>query len=192
MNSEPLADYKEENKKSKEHFKTPLEFAKWRVNELLKPVAGGIINETIDVIIELVNGILGQHIENDSKQWGKDFEQFEMDATIPLQERPIISRILAWLRRGITFLISSISLFPGLPGKYRRILMPIIIYGGLFAGTLGAFGEYNFNIYRLLALLLLYIISYTELTYGWFCILFLIGIGIEIGVIVLQMESEES
>ena len=57
------------------HYKTPLEFAKWRVNELKKPQQSGIINETIDIVIQLVSGILGQYNSNgDTDGWFKRFD----------------------------------------------------------------------------------------------------------------------
>ena len=57
------------------HYKTPLEFAKWRVNELKKPQQSGIINETIDTVIQLVSGILGQYNSNgDTDGWFKRFD----------------------------------------------------------------------------------------------------------------------
>jgi hypothetical protein len=182
MSTTPAVDYKEANK---EHYKTPLAFAEWRVNELKKPVAGGIINETIDAIIELVNGILGQHIENDTQSWGHNFEQFE-DMTLPRNKR-----IMSWVLRWPLNLASVLSLFPGLSGNVRRVIMPVIIYIAIILATVIE-DYYYYNIYRILALLLLYIISYTELTYGRFCIIFLLGIAIEILVIAYQSGDEES
>jgi hypothetical protein len=204
-------------------YKTPLAFAEWRVNEFKKPVEGGIINETIDATIELVNGILGQYISIESKKlpagegnerqqgqrpwwakqgkWGEDVQQFEegrgIFALVVLKFVRVIFFLLGLFFRGgllkriIGVLLSIISFFWGyLPDDWRRVAMPIFIYICLFGGTLGA--EYNYNIYRLLALLLLYIISYTELTYGKFCILFLLGIALEISVIAFQSIDEES
>jgi len=178
--------------KSDPHYDTPVAFAKWRINEFKKPVRGGIINETIDTAIEFVNSILGQYIENDTHSWGHKFEQFE-DGDMAL--RPYNRKMSIFLR-GLRLIPQGFSIFalaPGAPGNIRRIIMPIILYIGLCVGTIGLFGgEYIFNIYRLLALLLLYVISYTELTYWWFCLVFLIGIGFEIVFIVLQSVSEES
>jgi hypothetical protein len=180
-------------------YKTPLAFAEWRVNELKKPVACGIINETIDAIIELVNGILGQYISIESKegswhnkrQWGQDFKQFEGDNTVPFLERKK-SLVLMSLRKFFGFFLSITAFFPGyLPDDLRRVFMPFFIYIFLYVTTYAS-KEYNFNIYRLLALLLLYIISYTELTYGRFCILFVIGIICETVLIICQSIDEES
>lgn len=153
------------------HYKTPLEFAKWRVNELKKPQQAGIVNETIDTVIQIVNGILGQYIEDDSQSWGHDSIQFEDHA------KNKVLRWFLWSVRWIPKLISVIALAPGLHGNTRRVIIPCIIYGTLIGVTLGS--ESNYNTYRLLALLLLYIISYTELKYLGFMVIFVVSITFE-------------
>jgi hypothetical protein len=132
------------------HYETPLEFAKWRVNELKKPQQSGIINEKIDTVIQLVSGILGQYNRD-----GGDRE-FDGISTSSLYQSD-------WFVKKI--------------GNIRRVIVPFIIYVTLIGVTFGS--ESNYNTYRLLALLLLYIISYTELKYVWFMIIFLGSIALE-------------
>ena len=43
------------------HYKTPLAFAKWRVDELKKPRSAGTINNIIDAMVSIFLGVLGQH-----------------------------------------------------------------------------------------------------------------------------------
>jgi cation transport ATPase len=123
-------------------------FAQDRMNKLKKPITTGVINNTIDTIIRLVNGFLGQSNDNQ------------------------------------------------LSNNVMGVIVPFAIYVGLIVVTFGSniwfSRKFNFNIYRILALLVLYIISYTELKKMQFFVFFLLGIGFEIWFIVLQYRSVES
>jgi hypothetical protein len=180
------------------HYKTPLEFAKWRVNELQKPQQSGIINETIDTVIQIVNGILGQYNRDggdrqfddgglNSALWSNFWEKGR-------KLNPIVRFLfgLATLVAALILFVSNIiRLIPGIftsslyqsdwfitkVGNVGRVIVPLIIYVTLFGVTLGS--ESNYNIYRLLALLLLYIISYTELKYLGFMVIFVVSITFE-------------
>jgi hypothetical protein len=81
-------------------------------------------------------------------------------------------------------------------GNVLRVIVPSAIYVSLIIVTIGNnawfSGKLNFNIYRILALMLLYIISYSELNYLKFLTIFLLGIVFEMVFIILQMGSEES
>lgn len=43
------------------HYKTPLAFAEWRIDELKKPRSAGTINNVIDAMVSIFLGVLGQH-----------------------------------------------------------------------------------------------------------------------------------
>mgnify|MGYP006974186783 CR=1 FL=1 len=82
-------------------------------------------------------------------------------------------------------------------GNYEKVIVPLIIYTTLIVVTVGSempwfHRRYNFNIYRLLTLLLVYIISYTELKYFGFMAIFLASIGVEIWLIIQQKGRVES
>ena len=82
-------------------------------------------------------------------------------------------------------------------GNFGKVIVPLIIYITLIVVTVGSempwfHRRYNFNIYRLLTLLLVYIISYTELKYLGFILLFLASIGVEIWLIIQQKGRVES
>jgi len=208
-------------KKDDPHYKTPLEFAKWRVNELQKPQQAGIVNETIDTVIQIVNGILGQFNRDSGESKVRNqtvFEQFDNDGVMRILSEEY--KKLHWMgvdfwsrirNIGVVCLIfigfiiagffNLIRFFLGIFtssliksdwlvtliksdwlvkefGNVGRVIVPLIIYGTLFIVTLGS--ESNYNTYRLLALLLLYIISYTELKYLGFMVIFVVSIVLEI------------
>jgi hypothetical protein len=176
------------------HYKTPLEFAKWRVNELKKPQQSGIINETIDTVIQIVNGILGQYNRD---RRGREFDDGGLNSALwsNLSRKTSITWWLVSLPTLVAALILFVSniirFIPGIFnsssyqaewfvtrfGNVGRVIVPLIIYVTLFGLTFGS--ESNYIIYRLLALLLLYIISYTELKYVWFMFIFLCSIAFE-------------
>lgn len=176
------------------HYKTPLEFAKWRVNELKKPQQSGIINETIDTVIQIVNGILGQYNRD---RRGREFDDGGLNSALwsNLSRKTSITWWLVLLptlvAAMILFVSNIIRFIPGIFnsssyqaewfvtrfGNIGRVIVPLIIYVTLFGLTFGS--ESNYIIYRLLALLLLYIISYTELKYVWFMFIFLVSIAVE-------------
>jgi len=190
------------------HFETPLSFAEWRINELKKPQPSGIVNETIASIIELVNGILGQYsgysgysMNNEldeggvvvlltrkikelfGSSWGWDI--FYKLLMIPLLFiMLVIVIIINIIRWGVSIFTSSFIQFDAAIekfGNFGKVIVPLIIYA---SGLLIAFtSEYNFNIYRLLVLLLVYIISYSELKYLGFIVIFLASIVFEIVLI---------
>jgi hypothetical protein len=51
-------------RKDDPHYKTPLAFAEWRVDELKKPRSAGTINNIIDAMVSIFLGLLGQHRTN--------------------------------------------------------------------------------------------------------------------------------
>ena len=51
-------------RKDDPHYKTPLAFAEWRVDELKKPRSAGTINNIIDAMVSIFLGVLGQHRTN--------------------------------------------------------------------------------------------------------------------------------
>tara|TARA_Y100000389_G_scaffold183983_1_gene201988 strand:- start:1285 stop:1905 length:621 start_codon:yes stop_codon:yes gene_type:complete len=188
------------------HFQTPLSFAEWRINELKKPQPSGIVNETIASIIELVNGILGQYsgysmnnkldeggvvvlLQKKIKKlfgssWGWDsfYKLLMIPLLLIMWFIVIIINIIRW---GVSIFTSSfiqldaaIKMF----GNFGKVIVPLIIYTSGLLITLTS--EYNFNIYRLLALLLVYIISYSELKYLGFIVIFVLSIGFEIGLLI--------
>lgn len=187
------------------HFKTPLSFVEWRINELQKPQPAGIVNETIASIIELVNGILGQYsgysgnnkldeggvmvllIEEIKKlcwsSWGFNFVYKVL--MIPLLAAMLVFvGIINIIRTVVGMFTSSFIQFDAAIekfGNFGKVIVPLIIYasGLIIALT----SKYNFNIYRLLALLLVYIISYSELKYLGFIAIFLVSIVFEIVLI---------
>ena len=62
-----LKDLNEQRKiirKGDPHYKTPLAFAEWRVDELKKPRSAGTINNIIDAMVSIFLGLLGQHRTN--------------------------------------------------------------------------------------------------------------------------------
>jgi len=62
-----LKDLNEQRKIIREndpHYKTPLAFAEWRVDELKKPRSAGTINNIIDAMVSIFLGVLGQHRTN--------------------------------------------------------------------------------------------------------------------------------
>jgi len=62
-----LKDLNEQRKiirKGDPHYKTPLAFAEWRVDELKKPRSAGTINNIIDATVSIFLGVLGQHRTN--------------------------------------------------------------------------------------------------------------------------------
>jgi len=185
------------------HYKTPLEFAKWRVNELQKPQQAGIVNETIASIIVLVNGILGQFNRDSGESKVRNqtvFEQFDNDGVmrILIEEykkldwslgfwsypRNLGVGVLIGIGCLIALFFNLIRFFLGIFtssliksdwlvtkfGNVGRVIVPLIIYFTLIG---------NYNTYRLLALLLLYIISYTELKYLGFMVIFVVSITFE-------------
>ena len=188
------------------HFQTPLSFAEWRINELKKPQPSGIVNETIASIIELVNGILGQYsgysmnnkldeggvvvlLQKKIKKlfgssWGWDsfYKLLMIPLLLIMWFIVIIINIIRW---GVSIFTSSfiqldaaIKMF----GNFGKVIVPLILYTSGLLITLTS--EYNFNIYRLLALLLVYIISYSELKYLGFIVIFVLSIGFEIGLLI--------
>jgi len=176
------------------HYKTPLEFAKWRVNELKKPQQSGIINETIDTVIQLVSGILGQYNNGDTDGRGDYGGVFKTVISEPVNETgwkwwfikffaiplAIITfgfNIIRWVISFFTSSLYQAEWFVTIFGNIGRVIVPLIIYVTLFGVTFGS--ESNYNTYRLLALLLLYIISYTELKYLGFMFIFLGSIAFE-------------
>lgn len=190
------------------HFKTPLSFVEWRINELQKPQPAGIVNETIASIIELVNGILGQYsgysgnnkldeggvmvllIEEIKKlcwsSWGFNFVYKVL--MIPLLAAMLVFvGIINIIRTVVGMFTSSFIQFDAAIekfGNFGKVIVPLIIYasGLIIALT----SKYNFNIYRLLALLLVYIISYSELKYLGFIMIFVLSIGFEIGLLIFK------
>ena len=198
------------------HFKTRLSFAEWRINELQKPQPAGIVNETIASIIELVNGILGQYYnresenkkfdegdvmtflwENITKLWGgislyNFVYNFVMMCLFLLMgvfvgSINIIRTVVGMFTLSFIQFDAAIEMF----GNYEKVIVPLIIYITLIVVTVGSempwfHRRYNFNIYRLLTLLLVYIISYIELKYLGFMAIFLASIGVEIWLIIQQ------
>lgn len=197
----------EANNENDVHFQTPLAFAKWRVNELKKPRQSGIINETIDTVIQSVNGILGQYnrdnVETDIKYqtW---FEKFDKKGVMrdilgntpsmeELKNKPLIILnyfgsvfvlfIFFWLNLMRFFISIFTSSLPQTDdfvksyGNWGRIIVPLALYILLFGLTIVS--SHNYNIYRLLVLLLVFIISYTELKYVGFMSIFLLSIVVE-------------
>jgi len=59
-----LNDQRTKIRKDDPHYKTPLAFAKWRVDELKKPRSAGTINNIIDAMVSIFLGLLGQHRTN--------------------------------------------------------------------------------------------------------------------------------
>jgi len=188
------------------HYKTPLEFAKWRVNELKKPQQSGIINETIDTVIQIVNGILGQYNRD---RGDREFDDGGLNSALwsNLSEKKgfawwlvLIPTLVAAL---ILFVSNIIRLIPGIftsslyqsdwfvttVGNIGRVIVPFIIYVTLIGLTFGS--ESNYNTYRLLALLLLYIISYTELKYLGFMFIFLGSIAFETTWLFFKSKEKE-
>ena len=187
------------------HFKTPLSFVEWRINELQKPQPAGIVNETIASMIELVNGILGQYsrysgnnkldeggvmvllIEEIKKlcwsSWGFNFVYKVL--MIPLLAAMLVFvGIINIIRTVVGMFTSSFIQFDAAIekfGNFGKVIVPLIIY--TFGLLMSLTSEYNFNIYRLLALLLVYIISYSELKYLGFIAIFLVSIVFEIVLI---------
>ena len=188
------------------HFQTPLSFAEWRINELKKPQPSGIVNETIASIIELVNGILGQYsgysmnnkldeggvvvllykkikkLFGSSWGWDSFYKLLMIPLLLIMLFIVIIINIIRW---GVSIFTSSfiqldaaIKMF----GNFGKVIVPLILYTSGLLITLTS--EYNFNIYRLLALLLVYIISYSELKYLGFIVIFVLSIGFEIGLLI--------
>jgi hypothetical protein len=100
------------------------------------------------------------------------------------------------INRTIDNIIELVNAFLGqgndspVGGDILRVIVPSAIYLGLIIATFSV--EFNFNIYRILALMLLYIISYTELKYSQFFTIFLLGIGFEMVFIILKRGSVES
>jgi len=189
------------------HFKTRLSFAEWRINELQKPQPAGIVNETIASIIELVNGILGQYYNRDSEN-KKKFDEggvmmllkekikelggsswgwntvYKLLMILLLGAMLVFVLIINVIRWGVSIFTSSFIQFDRpqkMFGNYEKVIVPLIIYGFFIALT-----SYNFNIYRLLALLLVYIISYSELKYLGFILIFVLSIGIEIVLLIFN------
>ena len=191
------------------HFKTRLSFAEWRINELQKPQPAGIVNETIASIIELVNGILGQYYNRDSENkkfdegdvimllvekikklflppWGWNLP-YKLLMILLLVIMLIFVGIINIIRWGVSIFTSSfIQLDVAITklGNFGKVIVPLIIYisGLIIALT----SDYNFNIYRLLALLLVYIISYSELKYLGFILIFVLSIGFEIWLLIFK------
>ena len=79
-------------------------------------------------------------------------------------------------------------------GKIGKVIVPFIIYITLIVVTVGSeiHRGYNFNIYRLLSLLVLYIISYNELKYVWFMLIFVLSIIVETWFIIQKNVRVES
>jgi len=205
------------------HFKTPLSFVEWRINELQKPQPAGIVNETIASIIELVNGILGQYNNNRDSE-NKKFDEggvmtFLGEKMTKLGEGVSLYNIVYKVLIGLLFflmwlfvgIINSIRAVVGMFtssfiqfdaaiemfGNFGKVIVPLIIYTTLIVVTVGSempwfHRRYNFNIYRLLTLLLVYIISYSELKYLGFIVIFLASIGVEIWLIIQQKGRVES
>jgi len=78
----------------------------------------------------------------------------------------------------------------GLVGNIFQVTIPFLIYASLFVLTIVT--KYNFNIYRILALLFLYIISYMRLSYSIFMIIFLISLVFETYLLTKQQVKEEN
>lgn len=190
------------------HFKTPLSFAEWRINELQKPQPAGIVNETIASIIELVNGILGQYsgdsgnnnfdegdvmtflmkkIKNLIGTWSLG-NSFYIVLMIPILLIMLvivfIINIIRWVIGIFTSSFIQIDAAIKVVGNFGKVIVPLIIY--TFGLLMSLTSEYNFNIYRLLALLLVYIISYSELKYLGFIMIFVLSIGFEIGLLIFK------
>jgi hypothetical protein len=190
------------------HFKTPLSFVEWRINELQKPQPAGIVNETIASIIELVNGILGQYsgdsgnnnfdegdvmtslMENIKKligTWSLG-NSFYIVLMIPILLIMLvivfIINIIRWVIGIFTSSFIQIDAAIKVVGNFGKVIVPLIIYS--FGLLMSLTSEYNFNIYRLLALLLVYIISYSELKYLGFIMIFVLSIGFEIGLLIFK------
>jgi hypothetical protein len=199
-------------KKDDTHYKTPLEFAKWRVNELQKPQQAGIVNETIDTVIQLVNGILGQFNRDSGNN------QFDEGGVMEVSKKEFYSNNNTLFNRGLYgvmwVIFGILNVIRGVfgiftssfiqtdgfiksAGNFGRVIVPFIIYVTLIVVTIGSempwfHRRYNFNIYRLLALLLLYIISYTELKYLGFMAIFLGSIGVEMWLLLQQKGRVEN
>lgn len=190
------------------HFKTPLSFAEWRINELQKPQPAGIVNETIASIIELVNGILGQYSGDSGNNnfdegdvmtflmkkikelmgtWslGNSFYiVLMMPLLLIMLVIVFIINIIRWVIGIFTSSFIQIDAAIKVFGNFGKVIVPLIIY--TFGLLMSLTSEYNFNIYRLLALLLVYIISYSELKYLSFILIFVLSIGFEIGLLIFK------
>ena len=204
------------------HFETRLSFAEWRINELQKPQPAGIVNETIASIIELVNGILGQYNNRDSENkkfdegdvmtflwekikklcgssWGWNIV-YKVLMILLLAAMGVVVLFINIIRTVVGMFTSSFIQFDAaieMFGNFGKVIVPLIIYTTLIVVTVGSempwfHRRYNFNIYRLLTLLLVYIISYTELKYLSFMAIFLASIGVEIWLIIQQKGRVES
>jgi cation transport ATPase len=81
-------------------------------------------------------------------------------------------------------------------GNAIRLIMPCMIYISFAIVTFGNdiwfSHEFNLNVYRILALLVLYIISYAEMKYSYFVAIFITGIVIELLFIILNSGSGDS
>jgi hypothetical protein len=61
---EELNKQRKEIRDNDPHYKTPLAFAEWRIDELKKPRSAGTINNVIDAMVSIFLGVLGQHRTN--------------------------------------------------------------------------------------------------------------------------------
>lgn len=169
-----------------ELYKTPLAFAQWRVNELKKPVESGIINEIIAIVIEVVNGLLGQHDITHNPQTDVETNESTTNDENPNWALKSIRKVSAGFREVLEFMSVGVTAI----GNINRVIMPFLVYVGISIYVGINSREFKSNIYRVLALLLLYIISYTELKSVPFFILFIVGIIVETMLIVHQYGSE--
>ena len=152
----------------------PVRFAAWRLNEFKKPQSAGVLNEGLEKIADIFREIIGDFeternpsfSEIDKKsfiaKWWEYFNKLRSD----------YGNVLAFLVGiiGVVFLIIYyvlkvplliITLIDYLLGyKYKKFSAPIIIYGILVGLSISQ--KYTYDAYRMMWLLITYILLYTR------------------------------
>jgi hypothetical protein len=151
----------------------PVRFAAWRLNEFKKPQSAGVLNEGLEKIADIFREIIGD-FENERKpqfsetdkylynEWWEYVKKLRSNNNIIFA---IFVGIIGVVFLGIYYVLKVplliITLIDYLLGyKYKKFSAPIIIYGILVGLSISQ--KYTYDAYRMMWLLITYILLYTR------------------------------
>lgn len=155
----------------------PIKFAEWRINELEKPEGQSMINEVLLMISQLVLGLLGEFETNTNTGEGvfPDVRIREFFGKIKAYDS---NNKFITVFKGLMFIVLACLSFPYLVINYiiniigfnKKFISPVLIYIILVVFSFSK----NIDGYRLIWLLITYILLYSrDLTSGFFYIFYI-------------------
>jgi hypothetical protein len=153
----------------------PVRFAAWRLNEFKKPQSAGVLNEGLEIIVSIFREMIGD-FENESKPPFAKTDKYLYNEWLEYGMKlwsgnNYMDKFLAFwfFLFGLTFLIIYyvlkaplfiITLIDNYLFKYKMFSAPIIIY--LILVGLSISQKYTYDAYRMMWLLITYILLYTR------------------------------